>query len=248
MNEKQSRGSGLDTVRRALDVLACWRLRDWGTVAGLAGDAPVMVWDALTVSGVWETLPDHERAALHWCLADGRRISRAWPLSAGVEEYRPQIIALCVDVAHFAVLCEPERAEQWPEADPAREGDVACAVASLRQYAALPVVWRAAVLRQMQRRRRRLQPGPAALGDVLTDATKHASAGERPPPPDYADLRTIDGPELVHRIAFLPQPWQVEVMRRIAAGTDPVQAESDAGCAIVGVRDYGVRAGSCSRR
>ncbi|MFI1825332.1 hypothetical protein ACH41E_02595 [Streptomyces sp. NPDC020412] len=248
MNEKRSPAPGLDAVRRALDVLACWRLRDWVTIAGLAGDAPVMVWDVLTVSGVWETLPEHERAALHWCLADGRRISRAWPLSAGIEEYRPQIIALCVDVAHFAVLCDPERAKQWPEADPARGDEVASAVALLRQYAALPVVWRAAVLRQMQHHRRRLLPGPAAYANVLADATTRARNGQPPPPPDYADLRTIDGPELVHRIAFLPHPWQVEVMRRIAAGADPVQAESDAGRAIDDVRDYGVRAGSCSRR
>ncbi|MGV9313739.1 hypothetical protein ACWDR0_16345 [Streptomyces sp. NPDC003691] len=232
MTEKQSQGSGLDGLRQALDVLACWRVREWPVVARVAGGVGPQVWDVLKVSGVWELLPAHSRAALHWAVADGRALRRAWPVDLRAEEYGPRITALVMDVAHFAVLCDPDAAARWPEADPARTRDAALAVEQLARFGKLPVVWRAAVLRELHRAARTRDPARRTLAEALAEAEAYAAKGESPPGPEYADFRSIDAPELVQRLARLPRGWRAETFRRIAAGTDPMTVEAAARGAI----------------
>ncbi|MEW1550266.1 hypothetical protein [Streptomyces tsukubensis] len=223
---------GLDGVRSSLDALACWRVRDRAVVARLAGDVGPLVWDVLKGSGVWESLPVHSRAALYWCVADGRAIRRAWPVDVSVEEYRPQVTALVMDVAYFAAVCDPEGAGRWPEADPERTRHALLAVELLGQFGKLPVIWRAAVLRELHRAARLRDPARRMLAEVLAEASAYAIKGEDPPGPEYADLRTVDAPELVQRIARLPRGWRGEAFRRIAAGGDPMAVEAAAREAI----------------
>ncbi|MGV9311053.1 hypothetical protein ACWDR0_02515 [Streptomyces sp. NPDC003691] len=221
-----------DRLRSALDVLVCWRVREWPVVARLAGEVVPLVGECLKVSGVWESLPAHSRAALHWAVADGRALRRAWPVDQGAEEYGPRITALVMDVAYFAVLCDPDAAAWWPEADPARSRDALLAVELLRQFGKLPVVWRAAVLRELHHAARTRDPARRALAEVLAEARACAIKGERPPGPEYVDFRSIDAPELVQRLARLPRGWRGEAFRRIAAGADPMIVEAAARDAI----------------
>ncbi|MFE0421179.1 hypothetical protein [Streptomyces sp. NPDC058953] len=222
---------GLDGVREALDALTCWRLKEWPVVARLAGRVGPLVRDVLTASVVGESLPEHTRAALSWCVADARAIGRTWPVEGG-EEYGPGIAALCMDVAYFAALCDPAGAGRWPEVDPDRTQDAETAVALLRQWSRLPVAWRAAVLRDLHHGARTRDPERVALAELLAVACAYAEKGEAPAPPEYIHLRTIDAPELAHRVRRLPRGWRVEAFRRIAAGADPMAVESDARRAI----------------
>ncbi|WP_246150511.1 hypothetical protein [Streptomyces qinzhouensis] len=223
---------GLDSLRRALDALACWRVREWPVVAGLAGDVGPLVWDVLKGAGVWESLPTHSRAALYWAVADGRAIRRAWPLNVDVEEYGARITGLAMDVAYFAAMCDPQGSRRWPEADPARTRHALLAVELLRQFGKLPVTWRAAVLRELHHAARTRDPARRTLAEVLAEASAYAIKGEAPPGPEYADFRTIDAPELVQRVTRLPRGWRGEVFRRIAAGADPMAVEAAARDAI----------------
>ncbi|MEU5975955.1 hypothetical protein [Streptomyces sp. NPDC047315] len=246
-----AQADALHAVRHALDALGCWRLREWAETARVAGEAPVLVWDALKETGAWGELAEHDRAGLHWCLADGHRISMGWPLSVSAEEYRGPITALCSDVAYFASRCDPAgEVAWWPEADGERSDHGSRAVELLRRYEKLPVLWRAAVLRRVHSTRRPvLIAGPPmhrsypSFVEVLDWAADRAERGVAPPEPDYQELRTVDGPELVKRIGELPEGWQVEAVRRVAAGGEPVAVESGARNAIGTVRSYGVLAG-----
>ncbi|MFJ8232530.1 hypothetical protein ACIQ9E_21595 [Streptomyces sp. NPDC094448] len=224
--------SGLDGLRNALDALVCWRVRDRAVVARLVGGVGPLVWDVLKGSGVWESLPVHSRAALYWCVADGRAIRRAWHVDPGGEEYGERITALVMDVAYFAALCDPVGAGRWPEADPERTRHALLAVELLGQFGKLPVAWRAAVLRELHRAARLRDPARRTLAEVLAEASAYAVKGEDPPGPEYADLRTIDAPELVQRITRLPRGWRGEAFRRIAAGADPMAVEAAARDAV----------------
>ncbi|MFJ8230041.1 hypothetical protein ACIQ9E_08795 [Streptomyces sp. NPDC094448] len=222
----------LDSLRRALDVLVCWRVREWSGVARLAGDVGPLVQDWLRDSGVWESLPVHSRAALYWCVADGRAVRRAWHVDPGAEGYGERVTALVMDVAYFAAVCDPVGAGRWPEADPERTRHALLAVELLGQFGKLPVAWRAAVLRELHRAARLRDPARRPLAEVLAEASVYAIKGEDPPGPEYADLRTVDAPELVQRIARLPRGWRGEAFRRIAAGADPMTVEAAARDAI----------------
>ncbi|MFE0426539.1 hypothetical protein [Streptomyces sp. NPDC058953] len=217
---------GWNGVRQAVDALGCWRLKEWPVVARLAGEVGPLVRGALVSSGVWESLPGHTRAAVHWCAADAREIGRTWPVDVDAEAYGPGITALCMDAAHFAALYDPRGAGRWPEADPDRAEHALLAVDTARQWGDLPASWRAAVLRDLY------HPERPTLTETLAAATTYAEKGEPPPPPDYIHLRTVDAPELAHRIRRLPHDWRPEAFRRIATGTDPLTVETEARRAI----------------
>ncbi|MFE0420892.1 hypothetical protein [Streptomyces sp. NPDC058953] len=207
-------------------------MKEWPVVAELAGEVGPLVRGALVSSGVWEGLPGHIRAAADWCAADSREIGRAWPLEVCVEAYGPRITALCMDAAHFAALYDPRGAGRWPEADPDRAQNALLAVETARQWGNLPAAWRAAVLRDLHHGARTRHPERPTLTETLAAATTYAEKGEPPPPPDYIHLRTIDAPELAHRIRRLPHHWQAEAFRRIATGTDPMPVETEARAAL----------------
>ncbi|MEU5163794.1 hypothetical protein AB0G74_29850, partial [Streptomyces sp. NPDC020875] len=152
------------------------------------------------------------------------------PHGERAEEYGPGIAALVMDVAYFAALCDPAGASRWPEADPGRTGDAEAAVGLLDRWAGLPAAWRAAVLREARYGVR--VRGRLSVAEVVGVAVAYAGKGAPPPMPGYAELRTVDAPELARRILRLPRDWRVEAFRRIAAGADPLAVEADARKAI----------------
>ncbi|MEU3597339.1 hypothetical protein ABZ714_01185 [Streptomyces sp. NPDC006798] len=135
-------------------------------------------------------------------------------------------------MAHFAALCDPAGAGRWPEADPDRTENAEAAVEILGQWTRLPAPWRAAVLREAHHGARTRTPDRPGLAEALAIAAVYAEKGEPPPMPGYAELRTVDAPELASRIRRLPRDWRAEVFRRIAAGADPMTVEADARRAI----------------
>ncbi|MEU5161276.1 hypothetical protein AB0G74_16940 [Streptomyces sp. NPDC020875] len=232
MNEMPAPGAGLDGVRGALDVLGCWRLREWSVVARFAGRVGPLVREAYTASVVAEALPGYIRAGLGWCVADSLALGRTWPHGERAEEYGPRLADLCVDVAYFAALCDPAGAARWPEADPDRTRDAEVAEGLLRQWAELPAAWRAAVLRDLHHGARTRDPARPTLAEALAEAATYTEKGEPPPFPPYAALRGVDAPELAQRLRRLPRDWRTEAFRRIAAGADPLAVEADARKAI----------------
>ncbi|AXI78480.1 hypothetical protein C7M71_014615 [Peterkaempfera bronchialis] len=212
--------------------------------------------DELKRRGLWETLPEHDQAAVNWAMASGRCIGGVAPpvLTAGqAQRMSCEIPTLCAEVAHFASRCDPTRAGLWPEASPERSRHAAEAVELLRRYSGLPLVWRAEVLRQVEPSRERVHSwfGPAPLLPVrvavpftvaLGDAAERAERGAEPPGPDPHDGQEVRAAAVnVRRLADLPAGWQIEAVRRVAAGVRPLLAVSDAAMVINIVQAYGVR-------
>ncbi|GLF96510.1 hypothetical protein [Streptomyces yaizuensis] len=243
----------VDELRSSLDVLSQWTTYPWPDVATIAGHTGTAVRDALTACGVWDRLPECERAAAHWCLADSLRLRHAWTQAVERAGYEPLVARFRADVAHFAAKCDPHGAARWPEADPERVHQGEIAVYLWGAFRRLRAEWRASVLDQVAP----VEPPPV----LLTGAPRPAAPLARPtlaaalalagakaerdqdPPPRRSGSRTYDTAVVADRIGRLPTGWQVETVRRIAAGADPLIVSSEAAQAINMLRSVGVRIG-----
>ncbi|MEU5400681.1 hypothetical protein ABZ348_15480 [Streptomyces sp. NPDC005963] len=223
----------LDELRTALDTLATWPDVSWADVTALAGKAVPLVWAALKESTVWDELCPADRAALYWSLFAGHGIEAQRHSTAA--NGQPAVHDLIRECAYFAVHCERARA-RWPEAEgryEEREG----AEQHLEWYRSYPPEWRAEVFRTLEVEHqliRHSDEGRPSLSHVL--GRVHDRVFDH-------DTTRIDkgyGAETAVRLAALPEGWQIETIRRVAAGTLPGHAVSAAYDAISALPRFGV--------
>jgi hypothetical protein len=242
-------------LRGLLDGLAAWEDAYWrDTASRLSAAAPLLL-GALRHSCMWDRLSEAEQACVYWSMAEGQNMANlpVRLMKPGREEAR--IARLRVDLATLAARLGGRDA--WPEGDGDRVQGYRRAERNLALFHELSADRRVAGFRLMaDRHARRLRMtelaehrGPAAIPAA-------ADRGARSPCPEdplYACLQTarsVDvrglfapytyrlgegcgmcrkaGEDLVR----LPRGWQIEVMRRIETGADPLRAGFTAGSAI----------------
>ncbi|MET8983417.1 hypothetical protein ABZX85_48450 [Streptomyces sp. NPDC004539] len=91
-------------------------------------------------------------------------------------------------------------------------------------------------------------PGCVPFHGVLQYARRQTAAGHHPPSPvphhEHGGYREEDrtlGADLATRLAALPYGWRADAVRRIAYGTTPLDALSEAAQAVNALRHHGIR-------
>lgn len=231
--QKNTKPDGsLEELRRALDTLAQWQNQQRRDVRKAIGAIAPLVSTELKHRERWDDLPAHDQAALYWALANGRRLSQITNRFGEPHHGDRMITDHCRDVTYFAAHCNG-RCARWPEADPKRRRLTNRAVENLWIFEQLPDNWKAetlGALGQFDASHPSPKGRPSLLKALETSLYEWAGGKDQPDRRDGHDenrhLRLST--ELVHRLTCLPHGWQVEAFRRIAAGTRPLNAISDA--------------------
>ncbi|WP_329021474.1 hypothetical protein [Streptomyces sp. NBC_00690] len=233
-NNKQN--TTLDRLRTALDTLAKWPDVSWDEVSRVAGEVVPLVWTALKDHGVWYQLEPADRAALYWSLSTGQSVQTHRP--SPVADWRTVLDELSRECAYFAVHCEGKH-ERWAAAE-GRYEEKEGAAQLLDWYQGYTPAWRPEVFRILETEHQTLrhrEDGPPVLSHVLSRV--HDRVCDRDTPrPDEGHYGHYARTAL--RLASLPEGWQIETMRRIAAGTLPGHAVDGAFDAINLLPRHGV--------
>jgi hypothetical protein len=237
----------LQDLRCDLDVLASPDASDWAKVADAAGRSALRVWEELQRQGLFEGLPPHDQAAVHYALALGNRIQSEPRRRRDIAYWRPLIDELRSEIAHFATWWA-SGTRAWPEADPDRAQQGTGAVELRKRLIALPPSWQHHILERLTPVRRYGQDESAddipALAALLRHAEEQTRLMNFPPAPGPFTTRLepgARGQDVMARLLLLPEGWQTEVVRRLAAGAGPLASVSDAGMALNIIRVFGVR-------
>ncbi|QDY78159.1 hypothetical protein [Streptomyces qinzhouensis] len=225
----------LDRVRGALDLLAAWETTT--TVAdgaAAARDIGALLWRELTLRCLWDALPARDHAAVSWLVAHGFQVSRACVTQGKTERVAGEIIELIGEAAYWARICDTGTASRWPEAPPRRSQYGRAAQQLWQRYQALPHPWKIRIMREMEP-----PPGPSRTRRRLLFATFLTHAEKTPVPTTSTADQPADA--LVRSLSRRPAGWQIEIIRRIAAGAGPYRTSSAADEAIQIVSRQGVR-------
>lgn len=214
----------------ALQVLTGWDDHPADRVLEAAQAAPAQLHQALTWGGQWSVLSPLDRADLYalWAAGEYLALCGVTALEKGGAAGIEPISRQC---AYFAAIVCPSGG--WP-VDPDRERLVRRAAAHHAAYQKLTAPWQAHVITQLtpaaatsDRLLRALSahvPGPpphadARLDAILTEAARQATRRAEPP-----QQSTRLGHDLRTRLAALPTEWRQQIMRRLGAGTTPLDA------------------------
>ncbi|MGW1143531.1 hypothetical protein ACWD6I_00420 [Streptomyces sp. NPDC002454] len=231
----------LEELRDVLNSLARWSADTsrWEDAQVLAGRATPLVWEELREREVWHELEPADRAALYWCLHTGHRINVG--VDPGVRDWRPLFAELSRECAYFASRCTPGLPGRWPEARH-RVHEHTEVVPALLWYRSLPTVWRPEVFRALEsgpRTARGSGGEPPSLWDVLS--TVQRSALHEDAPQREGRQAAGDGIDTADLFDSLPEGWQLETVRRLAAGRRPRRTVTTAREVIAGLPLFGVR-------
>ncbi|MGV9312103.1 hypothetical protein ACWDR0_07895 [Streptomyces sp. NPDC003691] len=223
-------------MRSALDLLAAWETTTTITDgAAAARDIGPLLWRELTLRCLWDALPARDHAAISWFVAHGLQVSRACVTQGQTECVGGEITELIGEAAHWARSCDTGASSRWPEAPPRRSQYGRAAQQLWQRYQALPHPWKIRIMREMEPPPRPPRKGRRRLlfASVLTHAEKTSA-----PTTSTADQHTD---ALVRSFSRRPAGWQVEIIRRVAAGDSPYRTSAAADEAIQIVSRQGVR-------
>ncbi|MGW1280202.1 hypothetical protein ACWD4V_25055 [Streptomyces tsukubensis] len=222
-------------MRGALDLLAAWETTTTvGDAAAAARDIGPLLWRELTLRCLWDALPARDHAAISWFVAHGLQVGHACVTQGKTERVGAEIAELIGEAAHWARTCDLGAANRWPEAPPRRSQYGRAAQQLWNRYQALPHPWKTRVMREMEP-----LPGPPHKGRRLLFATLLTRAEKAPVPTTSTADQPTDA--LVRSFSRRPAGWQIEIIRRIAAGASPCRTSSAADEAIQIVSRQGVR-------
>lgn len=200
-------------------------------------DAALLTWDELRARRIWHQLPPWDQAAVLRIVSHAKNVH---PQARSVAH----AAALATDLAAVTALWADGSAGMLPHGP--------AAVELHARLLRLPTSWQGQVIGS-QRASRGPHDGPRT---PLADAIRYAEGTCPQPPPkptlwwepgwDTADDYRL-GHDLSTRLARLPEEWQVDVIRAIAAGATALAAVSDAGMAINLLRSFGVHLAWCAR-
>jgi hypothetical protein len=237
-------GRPLVEAAETLEVLNNWRTTSWPDVAEAAGRAAHLLWDGWSGSGAFQSLPQHDQAAIHHALAVGWRV-HSEPLSRlGPDFWQSHVDEFLTEAAYGVDLRGALQDDTGLTTDRARRATEA--VYLRQRLRTLPPAWLRTVFERLTPDRWyswRANPAPALplLKDVLDHAEAAASGGALPPSSEDRWLVAGErGREVVNRLSRLPDGWQTEAVRRMADGAIPLHAVSDAAQSINIVRAFGV--------
>ncbi|MEV3871081.1 hypothetical protein [Streptomyces sp. NPDC049906] len=227
---------GLGELRTVLDALADPSTDlPWSEARQFAGRAVPLAWGELKATGAWDKLTPADRAALYWALASGHCLHTGRPPE--MTDRQSTLTELVRDCAYFATHGEPHRPDRWPEAEGRYEQREA-AHHQLAWLHDLRPAWRAEVFHVLDVDPCPVaDPGPAdwaqpsCVWDALADVQRRIGREESP---------TGEGGEAAQRFASLPEGWQVECLRRIGRGRQPLPTITEAAEVIDVLPRFGV--------
>lgn len=230
-----------DPLATALERLADGKALDWAETARTTGRVAHLLWQR---SGRLTGLSPQDQAAVHHTLALGHRIQSVPPDRSGLSFWWRKAGEFQTDAAYATALCDPTAHVS--------SGSVTCrarqareAATSWRRLCALPPDRQAEVLQRLvpvprYRWMTNVDDTSPSLARAL-DHAEEAPPASPPPSPSSNERLPVPGhgTDLVRRLSRLPQGWQIEAVRRIAAGVSPLEAVSDPALSINLVRVLG---------
>lgn len=141
-------------MRRLSGVLADWEQLPWPQVAEAARAVGPVVWEELSVRGMWACLPEHDQASVYWTMAEGHVVGCIDERWMRPEREGPRIVELREACDYFTHKCSP----RFPT-DYGRALDAETADGFADRFRKLPHAWQAEVMR-------RLMKGQDVMGTV----------------------------------------------------------------------------------
>jgi hypothetical protein len=208
-------------IHEALGLLSAPERTSTTALRQAACSAILLCWDELRARGIWQRLPACDRATVYRLIAQAdygliMKLTRIDAVRAA--EFRH-------DVREVTRLWQPKAPRRLPKSEPAE--------AVHQQLAQLPQPWLTGALLDLH----------AGNQKAVQQALERARSGTEPPP--TADHRETDQRRRLagiaaHRLPELPEPWQIDALRRISLGTTPLTAVGSARQAINLLPVYGV--------
>ncbi|MFI1700370.1 hypothetical protein ACH419_30915 [Streptomyces bobili] len=229
-----------------LVLLNAWHTMSWSDVAASVGRAARLLWSSWSTPRVFESLPQHDQAAVHHALAVGWRV-HSEPLSClGPNFWQSRMDEFRTELAYGVALRGDVPGDTGLVAERARLANEA--VHLQQRLRTLPPAWQCEVFEELTPDRRySWRDSPASSLPSLKTVLKQAEAAAAGDALPYlCEDRWLmvgeRGGDVVHRLSCLPDGWQTEAVRRMANGVTPLDAVSDAAQSINIVRALGVSA------